>query len=253
MFNISMTFKKTIVYLVVLSVVLPPLSFLEIPVRTYAAETSAEKETAVYHSVEPVSAGSDIRENSALQDIKTGTAAESAVRRTDDLENPAVKAVRKIAEEAVVEKRAEKDKAWDALMASRKAEAEEKAKKSQSSSSSSSGKSENSGSSSKKSSGNSSDKVDLGKFLLTAYCPCYECSLGWGRRTSSGATARSSHTIAVDPSVIPYGTRVMINGETYVAEDEGSGVSGKHIDIFFDDHSETLDFGTRYAEVYELR
>lgn len=91
----------------------------------------------------------------------------------------------------------------------------------------------------------------LGEFLLTAYCPCNECSDGYGRHTSTGATARSEWTVAVDPSVIPYGTHLIINGEEYVAQDCGGGVKGNHIDIFFDTHSETLEFGKKYAKVYK--
>lgn len=89
-----------------------------------------------------------------------------------------------------------------------------------------------------------------GTFKTTAYCPCYSCSEGWGRKTSTGATARASHTIAVDPKVIPYGTKVMIDGVIYTAEDRGGGVKGNHIDIFYDSHSETYQHGVRYKDVY---
>lgn len=92
----------------------------------------------------------------------------------------------------------------------------------------------------------------LGMFRTTGYCPCYQCSEGWGRRTSTGATARSSHTIAVDPRVIPYGSKVMVNGVVYTAEDRGGGVKGNHIDIFFDSHSQTRQHGSRSAEVFLL-
>ena len=86
-------------------------------------------------------------------------------------------------------------------------------------------------------------------FKLTAYCPCTECSAGYGRSTASGAVATAGRTIAVDPKVIPYGTKVVINGHTYIAEDCGSAVKGNIIDIFFDTHEETVQFGVQYAEV----
>ena len=72
------------------------------------------------------------------------------------------------------------------------------------------------------------------------------------RSTSTGAVASSRHTIAVDPRVIPYGTQVMINGVVYTAEDEGGGVRGHHIDIFFDTHTETRQHGVQNAEVFLL-
>lgn len=92
--------------------------------------------------------------------------------------------------------------------------------------------------------------VYLGSFRTTGYCPCYQCSEGWGRKTSTGAIARSGHTIAVDPRVIPYGSKVMINGVIYTAEDRGGGVKGKHIDIFFDTHAQTRQHGSRMQDVY---
>lgn len=94
------------------------------------------------------------------------------------------------------------------------------------------------------------DMVALGNFRLTAYCPCYRCSEGWGRRTSSGALASAKHTVAVDPRVIPIGSRLMINGVEYVAEDIGGAVKGNHIDVYYNTHAETLQHGTTTAEVY---
>lgn len=97
-----------------------------------------------------------------------------------------------------------------------------------------------------------SNMRSLGTFRTTAYCPCYSCSEGWGRRTSTGAIAKANHTIAVDPRVIPYGSKVMINGVIYTAEDRGGGVKGNHIDIFFDTHSQTRQHGSQRTEVFLL-
>lgn len=99
----------------------------------------------------------------------------------------------------------------------------------------------------------SGNAVYLGNYLTTAYCPCRQCSEGWGRKTSSGRLATSSHTVAVDPRVIPMGSRLLINGKEYTAEDVGGAVKGKHIDIYFDSHGETLRHGTRRAEVYLIK
>lgn len=92
--------------------------------------------------------------------------------------------------------------------------------------------------------------IPLGSFRLTAYCPCRSCSGRWGRHTSSGAVASSGRTVAVDPSVIPIGSRLYINGTVYTAEDIGGGVRGRHIDIFFDTHGQTRAFGSQSAEIY---
>lgn len=90
----------------------------------------------------------------------------------------------------------------------------------------------------------------LGVFKTTGYCPCSACSEGWGRHTSTGAIASANHTIAVDPRVIPYGSKIMINGVIYTAEDRGGAVKGNHVDIFFNTHGETRAYGTRSAEVF---
>ena len=95
-----------------------------------------------------------------------------------------------------------------------------------------------------------SNLVPLGTFKTTAYCPCYQCSEGWGRQTSSGALATANLTVAVDKRVIPMGSRLLINGQEYIAQDVGGGVKGNHIDIYFNTHGETRQHGVRNAEVY---
>ncbi|MFR5613204.1 MAG: 3D domain-containing protein [[Clostridium] innocuum] len=44
--------------------------------------------------------------------------------------------------------------------------------------------------------------------------------------------AIEGHTIAVDPDVIPLGSKVLIDGHVYVAEDVGGAVKGNVIDIY---------------------
>lgn len=80
-------------------------------------------------------------------------------------------------------------------------------------------------------------------YETTAYCACRECSGCWGNQTSTGRTCIAGRTVAVDPQVIPYGSKVTIDGHTYIAEDCGSGVKGYHIDIYFDNHEEATQYG----------
>lgn len=90
----------------------------------------------------------------------------------------------------------------------------------------------------------------LGIFTCTAYCGCTECSDDFGSMTAIGTIARPNHTIAVDPAVLSYGTKVSINGIVYTAEDCGGGVNGKHIDIYFESHAEACEFGVKSLEVF---
>ena len=99
------------------------------------------------------------------------------------------------------------------------------------------------------------DDVFLGEYTLTAYCPCTSCCGKDDGITATGTLAAEGRTIAVDPRVIPYGSRVLLifpNGtqHTYIAEDCGSGVNGNHIDVFFSDHQAARVFGVQSAMVY---
>lgn len=86
-------------------------------------------------------------------------------------------------------------------------------------------------------------------FRVTAYCPCATCNGKWvGSKTASGTIPTAGRTIAVDPTIIPYGTDVVINGHTYIAEDSGSAIKGNRIDIFFNSHAEAMNFGVKHLE-----
>jgi len=87
----------------------------------------------------------------------------------------------------------------------------------------------------------------------TGYCNCRRCAGPWaGCRTASGRYPRANHTIAVDRRRIKLGTRVKIGKITYVAEDTGSGVRGRTIDIYYKSHSKASRHGVKWrtAKVY---
>lgn len=64
-----------------------------------------------------------------------------------------------------------------------------------------------------------------------------------GRKTSTGVWPKIG-TVAVDKNVIPYGTKMYIPGYGFgVAQD--TGVSGNHIDVFFDTEAECRQFGRK--------
>lgn len=54
--------------------------------------------------------------------------------------------------------------------------------------------------------------------------------------------------MGVDENIIPLGSKLLIDGNEYVAEDTGS-FSGKVIDVYVSDHSK---FYRDYKEVYIL-
>lgn len=81
---------------------------------------------------------------------------------------------------------------------------------------------------------------------ITFYCPCSRCCGKDDGITASGVPATPGRTVA--NGVLPYGTRVLIEGHEYVVEDRG--VSGDQFDIFVSDHQEALERGLYYADVY---
>ena len=97
-------------------------------------------------------------------------------------------------------------------------------------------------------------KTYLGKFYITYYCPCAECcGIGGGKVTASGTTPTAGRTVGVNPSIIPYGTKLKIgNTYGYVAEDTGGGIGTYHIDIFVNSHAEALQKGVDYKDVWAV-
>ncbi len=75
--------------------------------------------------------------------------------------------------------------------------------------------------------------------------------------TGNGKTAAGWQAgpgiIAVDPSVIPLGTKVYIPGMGVVrAEDTGGSIVGNRIDIWMGSESQALNFGVRTITIYAL-
>lgn len=94
------------------------------------------------------------------------------------------------------------------------------------------------------------EEQHLGRFKLTAYCTCSKCCGKWADGvTATGTRATPGRTVAVDPDVIPLGSKVYINGFEYTAEDTGSAIKGHRIDILFPTHQEAQNFGVQHAEV----
>lgn len=95
--------------------------------------------------------------------------------------------------------------------------------------------------------------MPAGDFRIYHYCPCEYCC---GKKpgdpdyglTATGTVATAGRTIAVDPDVIPLGSEVLINGVIYIAED--TGVQGKTIDLFVDDHAQAAAMGTYITGVW---
>ncbi|HOQ17062.1 MAG TPA: 3D domain-containing protein [Defluviitaleaceae bacterium] len=70
--------------------------------------------------------------------------------------------------------------------------------------------------------------------------------------TYTGTRARVG-TVAVDPNVIPLGTKLYIEGYGYaVAEDIGGAIKGNKIDLYYNTLEEARNFGRKQLKVYIL-
>lgn len=99
-----------------------------------------------------------------------------------------------------------------------------------------------------------STKTSLGEFVITAYCPCSQCCGEWADGlTASGTIANEGTTCAVDPTVIPLGTTIEIDGVKYVAEDVGGTIKGNRVDICFNDHRSAVQYGVKIREVFVIQ
>lgn len=91
----------------------------------------------------------------------------------------------------------------------------------------------------------------------TSYTASYECtgkhpSHPYFGMTASGTRAKVG-TVAVDPRVIPLGTKLYVEGYGFAtAEDTGGAVKGNVIDLYFETNADVKAFGTRQRKVYVL-
>ena len=90
--------------------------------------------------------------------------------------------------------------------------------------------------------------------MMEATAYCYT-----GNRTYTGTWPVEGRTIAVDPEVMPLGSRVYVSCEswpeidgTYVAEDTGGAIKGNIIDVYMQDYDTCIQFGRRQVEVRVL-
>lgn len=110
-----------------------------------------------------------------------------------------------------------------------------------------------------------------GYTLVTGYCNCASCC-GWrrswfgfggpvynygpnkGKPKQVGITAKGTRarrgTIAADPKVYPFGTRLKIPGYGVgTVEDIGGAIKGHHIDLWFPSHAEARRWGRQWLKV----
>ncbi|MFZ0444651.1 MAG: 3D domain-containing protein, partial [Bacillus sp. (in: firmicutes)] len=93
------------------------------------------------------------------------------------------------------------------------------------------------------------------EFYVNATAYTAHCS-GCSGTTATGVNLRANpgaKVIAVDPSVIPLGTKVHVEGYGYaVAADTGSAIKGNKIDVFISSKSAAYQWGSRQVKIKVL-
>lgn len=88
--------------------------------------------------------------------------------------------------------------------------------------------------------------------VATAYAPGSLDNGKWGNLNYMGGLVTHG-VVAVDPAVIPMGTRLWVQGYgEALAADQGSAIKGNRIDLAFDDRQTALDYGIQNIKVYVL-
>jgi len=84
--------------------------------------------------------------------------------------------------------------------------------------------------------------------------PVYESGPLKGKRKQVGVTAsgtKAHHgTVAADPLVFKFGTRLQIPGYGVgVVEDVGGSIKGRHVDVWFPTHEAAVKWGRKWLKI----
>lgn len=94
---------------------------------------------------------------------------------------------------------------------------------------------------------------DLGVFRVTAYSDSPHLNGTDGRGITASGVRTHWGAVAVDPRVIPLGSRLVIEGlegTIFTALDTGGGVIGRWVDVWFDTDWRAIQHGVRMLNVY---
>ncbi|MGE5404844.1 MAG: 3D domain-containing protein, partial [Candidatus Saccharibacteria bacterium] len=89
--------------------------------------------------------------------------------------------------------------------------------------------------------------------VATAYDDSDECNYPFGGYPSFIGLPLRVGIVAVDPSFIPLGTKLYVQGYgEAIAADTGGAIKGNRIDLFYPTHKSASDFGIQNVKVYIL-
>lgn len=93
----------------------------------------------------------------------------------------------------------------------------------------------------------------LGTFEATAYTDDVQSQGKWVGQTASGMKPQVG-VIAVDPKVIPLGTKLYVEGYgNAIAGDTGGAIKGKRLDLFMNTNEECYAWGRKKVKVWKVQ
>ena len=94
------------------------------------------------------------------------------------------------------------------------------------------------------------EKYNSGNTFYPVRASAYTGTAGWGSMAASGKPAVHG-TIAVDRRIIPFGTKVYVEGYGFaVANDTGGAILGHSIDVVLESYNSCIQWGIRYPNMY---
>jgi 3D (Asp-Asp-Asp) domain-containing protein len=95
----------------------------------------------------------------------------------------------------------------------------------------------------------SASTMHLGTFTVRAYTHYHSPGVA-PNKTATGTVPVTGRTVAVDPHVIPLGSKIHIDGVgERIAEDTGGKIKGKTLDLFLPSVKDCREFGVQTQEV----
>lgn len=93
---------------------------------------------------------------------------------------------------------------------------------------------------------------------IVAYCPCAICNEQWPGLVCTGHKIaefidKGINICAVDPTVIPLGSKVIYRDKEYLATDVGAKIKGQMINILLPTHAETEEFGRKTEQLVVIK
>jgi 3D (Asp-Asp-Asp) domain-containing protein len=97
-------------------------------------------------------------------------------------------------------------------------------------------------------------EFDVVEMNVSAYCPCKLCCQEFADGITATGSDAKKRGVAVDPKLIPYGSKLFVPGYGYaIADDCGGAIKGKRLDVRMTTHQEALEWGRQTLRVRVYR